>query len=446
MRSVILKKPCAWVLILALLMSLCACAAQPASLQAPEQVSAEASPEDAQPVQPQPSGAPAPSVEPAAASSPAPEQTIEAEPAQTGDYQAISCRTADTELTPDDLWLHLNADGTGYIQAGTDIYPLWWSQEGDQLQCETESGYSLSGTYRSGAIEGSYMGVYIYEFTYVGIRQTDEVVEEVPRPEITWSRSLPDGTVVEEIDVDGNYYFHCPDQCTPEDILDYFRYYYELDESNFACSFYAPETGEWCAFNDLTYMKAASTYKLPLNMYYYDQQARGVYSDSTYVGGTTLDEAHYLSMVWSDNDVSEAMIYYLGSFYTYKKLMNDNYGHLTDQELKDDYWEGNYYNTRFMIRTLAHLYWHMSDYWELVTYMIQACPGEYLKLYSGDTVVAHKEGIFEGHVHAVGITFADDPFLIAVFTQNLPSDDYAYEVIGRINAAFIDYQNSHASP
>ena len=357
------------------------------------------------------------------------------DPVRAGDYCIDSCNYGGSSISiSNNAYLHLAANGSGFLFFGEIPYMLHWEQASEKFTFEDSYGYSFSGEYRNGTIEGVYGNGYYYVFSL------NSAVPASSR-EITWNRSLPDGTVIEEIDADGNYYFHCREDCTPQDILSYFRYYYNLNEDNFACSFYSPETGEYCYYNDLTFMKAASTYKLPLNMYYYDQQAKGIYTDSTYVGGTTLDNAHYLSLVWSDNDVSEAMIYYLGDFYTYKKLMNENYGQLSDSELKSIYWSGNYYNTRFMMNTLIKLYWHMDSYSEMLNYMLQACPGEYLQLYSGDTLVAHKEGYFEQHIHDVGITFADCPFLIAVYTQDMPSDSDSYELIGRLNAAFISYQS-----
>ena len=266
-------------------------------------------------------------------------------------------------------------------------------------------------------------------------------VQPVSSQSVEWTRSLPDGTLVEQMDSDGTYHFFCPEDCTPDDILNYFLYYYELDEDNFAFNFFAPETGEYCSFNDMTFMKAASTYKLPLNMYFYELQAEGTYTDDSWVGGTTLDEAHYLSLVWSDNDASEAMIYELGDFYTYKKLMNEHYGLIDEEDLPEDYWSGNYYCTRFMINTLYQLYLRMNEFPEMLEYMLEACPDDYLDRYSGDVPVAHKEGCFEEYIHDVGIVFAESPFLIAVFTRDMPSEYDALEVMGRINAAFISYQS-----
>ena len=266
-------------------------------------------------------------------------------------------------------------------------------------------------------------------------------VHTVATQSVECTRSLSDGTLVEQMDADGTYHFFCPEDCTPEDILNYFLYYYDLDEDNFAFNFFAPETGEYCSFNDTTFMKAASTYKLPLNMYYYQLQAEGTYTGDSWVGGTTLDEAHYLSLVWSDNDVSEAMIYELGDFYTYKQLMNEQYGYFDEEDLPEDYWSGNYYCTRFMINTLYQLYLRMNEFPEMLEYMLEACPDDYLDRYSGDVPVAHKEGYFEEYIHDVGIVFAESPFLIAVYTRDMPSDYDALEVIGRINAAFISYQS-----
>ncbi len=83
-----------------------------------------------------------------------------------------------------------------------------------------------------------------------------------------------------------------------------------LDGSNFSISYENLVTGETLYCNELAIMTPASTYKLPLNMYYYDAEARGEMSEEDVIPGVglTLAECHYKSLVLSDNPSSEAML------------------------------------------------------------------------------------------------------------------------------------------
>ena len=48
-----------------------------------------------------------------------------------------------------------------------------------------------------------------------------------------------------------------------------------LNGENFSLSYYNTVTGEAYAYNDTRMMVAGSTYKLPLNMYYYEMERDG---------------------------------------------------------------------------------------------------------------------------------------------------------------------------
>ena len=55
---------------------------------------------------------------------------------------------------------------------------------------------------------------------------------------------------------------------TLEQLMDDFRAEHALTGDNFEISFYVPETGEQYDFNETKMLYGASTYKLPLNLYY----------------------------------------------------------------------------------------------------------------------------------------------------------------------------------
>lgn len=57
--------------------------------------------------------------------------------------------------------------------------------------------------------------------------------------------------------------------------FDALRAEYHLDETNFAVSYYNTVTGEEYNWNETAMFTAASTFKLPLNLYYYELQNEG---------------------------------------------------------------------------------------------------------------------------------------------------------------------------
>ena len=193
-----------------------------------------------------------------------------------------------------------------------------------------------------------------------------------------------------------------------------------LNEQNFSVSYTNTVTGETYTYNDEAFMVAGSTYKLPLNMYYYEMEQEGLIASDAYFSrvGTTLDKAHYESLVNSNNDMSIGLLYSLGEFRSYKELMR-KYFTMTDEEIDSVYFADNYYCTRMMMDALSYLYEYRADFDEMIGYMKQAQPGQYFKAGVTEYEVAHKYGWFEGAVNDVGIIYAPQPFLLAVFTQDV---------------------------
>ena len=96
-----------------------------------------------------------------------------------------------------------------------------------------------------------------------------------------------------------------------------------LGTHNYSVSYYNTVTGESYAFNDKKFMVAASTFKLPLNMYYYEMERDGQIESDALIpeAGVRLDVAHKESLVNSNNEYSIGLLYHLGDFPTYKQCM-----------------------------------------------------------------------------------------------------------------------------
>ena len=201
-------------------------------------------------------------------------------------------------------------------------------------------------------------------------------------------------------------------------------------------------TKERYSFSADRWMIAASTYKLPLNLYYYEQEAAGAIDPETWIAGRRLSEIHYESIVNSNNDLSEALIYHLGTFRQYKEQMFASFSHLAPEEIADIAWTGNYYTTGFLCDTLQYLYENADRFPQLLAYLKEAQPEAYFKKYVTQYPIAHKYGSFDGAENDVGIVYTEEPYLLAVYTYGLSDGE---EVVARVNEAVCRYNTEKAT-
>lgn len=218
-----------------------------------------------------------------------------------------------------------------------------------------------------------------------------------------------------------------------------------LNAQNFSMSYYNTVTGESYAFNDKKFMVAASTFKVPVNMYYYELEATGeIEPDAVLPGvGVPLNKAHELSLVESNNEVSIGMLYAIGDgvFANYKTEMR-KYFTMADEEIDYIYYADNYYCTHMMMDALKYLYENGELFSEMIGYMKQAQQDQYFCAGVTEYEVAHKYGWFEGTVNDVGIIYTEQPFLLAVYTQ----DVYGEGVVADIAALVTEYNVEKAKP
>lgn len=226
---------------------------------------------------------------------------------------------------------------------------------------------------------------------------------------------------------------------TVEELIDAFRAEHDLTEDNFELSYYNTVTGESYDFNETKMLYGASTYKLPLNLYYYDMQLAGeITGDTMITKGSTLDEAHYQSLVYSNNELSYSLWRRIGDWPEYKQAMR-KYFTMTDEEIPQNYYYDHLFCTRMMMDTLKVVWDGQENYTELIDDLKIACPDAYFKTYIDvdETPIAHKYGSYNGAENDVGIIWAVQPFLLAVYTSGL-----SYGVGGNVDNAYADGQSA----
>ena len=151
-------------------------------------------------------------------------------------------------------------------------------------------------------------------------------------------------------------------------LFDDFRAEYNLTEQNFAVSYYDTVTQESYDWNETHMMVAASTFKLPLNLYYYEMENAGeIASDALMTqGGATLDLCHYLSIVESNNEISHALLYRIGTFPEYKEAMR-KYFTIETTLMRGTTTRGGYSETA-MLENQAGAAARSLGYSEIITY------------------------------------------------------------------------------
>ena len=190
---------------------------------------------------------------------------------------------------------------------------------------------------------------------------------------------------------------------------------------------------------------AASIYKLPLAMLYYDKVNEGEYTlDSTFTySGYMHEDAGVISsdygigsqvplsdllndlIIYSDNDAGHILYENLGGWKEYKEAMTK----YTDTISENYYTMDNVTTANTMNDVVTYLYDHKEDYKGLIKNMEEAEPGEYL---DRDTQLSmpQKYGMYDSALNSVGCVECNTSYSIVVLTS---LGDKGADVMANIN-------------
>ena len=190
---------------------------------------------------------------------------------------------------------------------------------------------------------------------------------------------------------------------------------------------------------------AASIYKLPLAMLYYDKVNEGEYTlDSTFTySGYMHEDAGVISsdygigsqvplsdllndlIIYSDNDAGHILYENLGGWKEYKEAMTK----YTDSISENYYTMDNVTTANTMNDVVIYLYDHKEDYKGLIKNMEEAEPGEYL---DRDTQLSmpQKYGMYDSALNSVGFVECNTSYSIVVLTS---LGDKGADVMANIN-------------
>ncbi len=190
---------------------------------------------------------------------------------------------------------------------------------------------------------------------------------------------------------------------------------------------------------------AASIYKLPLAMLYYDKVNEGEYTlDSTFTySGYMHEDAGVISsdygigsqvplsdllndlIIYSDNDAGHILYENLGGWKEYKEAMTK----YTDSISENYYTMDNVTTANTMNDVVTYLYDHKEDCKGLIKNMEEAEPGEYL---DRDTQLSmpQKYGMYDYTLNSVGFVECNTSYSIVVLTS---LGDKGTDVMANIN-------------
>lgn len=220
-----------------------------------------------------------------------------------------------------------------------------------------------------------------------------------------------------------------------------------INGGDISIAYYNTANGEEYLWNSEEYFTAASIYKLPLNMYYYELEAAGEISPDTRIGGHPLSSCHQHSLQYSNNELSEAMVSRLGTYQQYKTLIA-KYGGIPLESLPNTYFTGNRFNTAFILNTLKILYDGQEFFADAIRYLKDATPGQWFETNIPDSecTIAQKYGWVVSdrtYAHTAGIVYTEEPFLLVVFTRGVANGG---GIIGDIARICYDYNLANINP
>lgn len=161
---------------------------------------------------------------------------------------------------------------------------------------------------------------------------------------------------------------------------------------------------------------AASIYKLPLAMLYYDKVNSGDYTMES-----TLPYSGYMH-----EDAGHILFENLGGWKEYKEAMTKYTSSISDNYYSED----NVSTANTMNDVITYLYAHKDEYQGLVDNMKKAEPQEYLDrdIQQG---MPQKYGMYDYALNSVGFVECETPYSIVVLTS---LGDKGEDVMAKINS------------
>ncbi len=230
--------------------------------------------------------------------------------------------------------------------------------------------------------------------------------------------------------------------------IDSYMYTHGLSEENFALSYFNLETAETYDFNAQAFFAIGDVWTLPLHMYYCLQEYQGgflpAYDDPNYnnpdyeytINGMNLDTCRIESILSGNDEVNQAMRNAVPQF---KSVINEEYGHIEESALPENFYHDNSYSTQFLMNCLLEISRESEIYGELMRTYDLAQPPDGLNDYGRPYKVLQIRGQEDGMICAVAEVNAPDSYLIACVVSQEAGGN---QVLAEINALICNYVES----
>lgn len=202
----------------------------------------------------------------------------------------------------------------------------------------------------------------------------------------------------------------------------------EIDANSISYMIYDIEAQESYVMNEDVEFTAASIYKLPLAMLYYDKINSGELTEDTiytFYGYMIEDEYMYTTgdqdtlgnilenmILYSNNNAAHCLFENLGGWSSYKSAMEKYINSVSENYYSVD----NVTTAATIGDVLNYLYEHKADYSDLIETMSKAEAGNYL-----DTKIKvnmpQKYGLYDTCCNGAGFVEAKHPYTIVVLTD-----------------------------
>ena len=214
-------------------------------------------------------------------------------------------------------------------------------------------------------------------------------------------------------------------------VQELYRYIQEKDlhEGNFALAYENLITGDNLLINPDNMMFAASTYKLPLAMFYYDEIESGrrlledylMYDYNSYDEQDPLHDIYpigsyiktedliYNSLVYSDNTSSLILFNNLGGFEVFKEVIKK----YSEIEYTEEYLHNNEFTVRYLNDVLKYLHQSEEKYQDILELLKLVFPDDYLRRYI-DVEAIQKFGEYDTAQNSTGIIYTKEPYAITI--------------------------------
>ena len=151
----------------------------------------------------------------------------------------------------------------------------------------------------------------------------------------------------------------------------------------------------------------------------------------------TVEDALHAMIRNSDNTAATALYTNIGGWYAFKTGILKYSDNLNVDGTPSESSQDNTFTPSFMSDLLDYLYLHKDSFPTLVEDLQIAQPNNYLNRNVND-VMAQKYGNFGGALNAIGFATTGNPYTIAIYTY---CEDNAYGLLGDINEICYNYFN-----